>query len=110
MSLSPARSVQIWDVEVDGSSNVTRALLGSTLMSALLTIMYLVIAFLVILGRWCSAETDAGLWFGVLMGATWTMAFVYAQAGISTQAFDDKVCQHSPCVSCCSATEDRDSY
>lgn len=61
------------------------------MISSLLTVMYLVIAFLVILGRWCSAETDAGLWFGVLMGTTCTMSAVYMQAGVTTQAFEDKV-------------------
>ena len=66
------------------------ALIATTMLSALQVAIYMVLSAFVLLGRWCSAETHVGLWFGVIIALAFSLVFGFLPAALMLWGFLDE--------------------
>jgi hypothetical protein len=69
------------------NSELDVALKGTIMITAMLSVGYVIITAFVLLGRWCSAETTVGVWYGSCIASSFWLGFVYIQAALVAQGF-----------------------
>lgn len=74
-------------LENDQDIPADKAILGSTLLSVMLIIVYFAFSACVLAGRWCSAEANTGVWYGAMSASTLCMSAIMLQASINADAF-----------------------
>jgi hypothetical protein len=70
---------------------IDRALMASLMLAALQVAVYITLSAFVLIGRWCSAETDVGLWYGIMVSLTFSLCWSFLPAGLIGQAYVDVV-------------------
>jgi hypothetical protein len=66
---------------------VEDALIVSLVLSTGEACIYVVLSGFTLLGRWCSAETNVGIWYGVMVAMTFTLMWGVLPAAIMSRGY-----------------------
>ena len=83
-------SIQVRDQRED-RTGFDNALIASLLLAAFEAVIYITLSAFVLIGRWCSADTDVGLWYGVVVALTFALTWGFLPAGLIAQGYIDEV-------------------
>ena len=66
---------------------VENALVISLMLAVAQAALYITVSGFTLLGRWCSAETHVGLWYGVAVALTFGLVWGFLPAAVLTQGY-----------------------
>lgn len=75
---------------------VENALIASVVLAASQACIFMVLSALVLLGRWCSADTHVGIWFGIISALSFSQMFGLLPASMMCLGYCDEV-HFRPC-------------
>jgi hypothetical protein len=70
---------------------IENALIASVVLAASQSSIFMVLSAFVLLGRWCSADTHVGIWFGIISALSLSQMFGLLPASLLCIGYLDQV-------------------